>query len=259
MIKLLCSFLLIISNVFAQNITVCNPSYGFKNVSIDYNPVNVRIENGLLNMYLTRDTGGSGITYGSAIHYGEINVVMKVSEGNNVVTAFYIKAENGDEVDFEMVRNRTDLNRVMQTVFYYRGIPLYEVNAQYFIANNTLSQNYNKYTIVWKPDYYEWKFNDMLLRRTTRNDTDTYPDSLSNIKISVWEAKPSRWAGPGINWNQQPFVLSIKSIEVVCDNSRNLIQNQTYSKFNTLINSCNIVKPLYFIYLGYILIIISNI
>ena len=219
MIKYLCSFLLLISNVFAQNISVCNNSYGFNNVNIDYNTANVREENGLLNMYLTQDTGGCGITYGSPIH---INVFMKASEGNNVVTAFYLKAENGDEVDFEMVRNRTNLNRVIQTVFYYRGVPLYEVNAQYFIANNTLSQNYNKYTIVWKPDYYEWKFNDILLRRTTRNETDTYPDSLSSIKITVWEAKPSRWAGPGINWNQQPFVLSIKSIEVVCYNNSNI-------------------------------------
>ena len=214
MYKFIIKSLLILSSNCQQ---ICTPMSNLNNYNVDYNNANTRYENNTLNLYLTRDIGGSRITIGQPLQYGEINVVMKVSEGNNIVSAFYLKAENGDEIDFEMVRNRTELNKIIQTVFYYRGIPLYEVNAIYYISDMPLSQNYNKYTIVWMPDYYEWKLNDILIRRTTRNDTYTYPDTISSIKITIWEAQPSRWSGPGLNWTQEPFILSISSIDVICD------------------------------------------
>lgn len=240
LIKLLYIPSLFISSISQQ---ICTPISDINNYIIDYNQANVRRENGTLNLYLTREIGGAGITIGQPIHYGEININMKVSEGNNVVSAFYLKAENGDEIDFEMVRNRTELNKIIQTVFYYRGIPLYEVNAVYYIADLPLSQNYNKYTIVWMPDYYEWKLNDILIRRTTRNDTNTYPDTISSIKITIWEAQPSRWAGPGLNWTQEPFILSIYSFDIRCDLS-NSSQYITTIPLSTTIDTTTITTIL---------------
>lgn len=211
-------FLKIILFILISSVnSVCTDVNGLNNISVDYNSVNVRQENGLLNMYLTKDTGGCAITIGSPIHYGRISVVLKTAPGYNIVSAFYLKAaSNGDEIDFEVVKNRTSEGKVIQTVFYYRGIPLYEINAKYFNTNITLSETYNNYTLVWMPDYYEWLFNSELLSRITINDTDTYPDTISDVKISLWEAKPSRWAGPGVNWNNEPFILSISSIEITC-------------------------------------------
>lgn len=219
MIKFLIT-LLSITYSFSQQ--VCKPIIGFNDVTVQYNQPNVRFENGLLNMYLTQDTGGCGIIIGPPIHYGEISVTFKASYGNNIVSAFYLKAENGDEVDFEMVMNKTIPNRTIQTAFYYRGIPLYEVNARYFITDRPLSDVYNKYTIVWMPDYYEWRLNDVLLNRVSRFDTKTYPDTISSIKLTIWNTKPGRWGGPGVNWNQQPFVLSISAIEIKCFNNPSL-------------------------------------
>jgi beta-glucanase (GH16 family) len=219
MIKIIL-FLLSFTQSFSQQ--VCKPITGFNDVIVQYNQPNVRFENGLLNMYLTQDTGGCGIIIGPPIHYGEISVTFKASYGNNIVSAFYLKAENGDEVDFEMVMNKTIPNRTIQTAFYYRGIPLYEVNARYFITDRPLSDVYNKYTIVWTPDYYEWRLNNTLLNRVSRFDTNTYPDTISSIKLTIWNTKPGRWGGPGVNWNQQPFVLSISAIEIKC----NLIPSQ---------------------------------
>jgi beta-glucanase (GH16 family) len=219
MIKFISSILItLLSYSFSQQ-QVCKSISGFNDVIIDYNKPNVRFENGLLNMYLTQDTGGSGIIIGPPIQYGEISVTLKTSYGNNIVNAFYLKAPNGDEIDFEMVMNKTIPNRTIQTAFYYRGIPLYEVNARYFMTDKPLSDVYNKYTIVWMPDYYEWRLNDTLLSRVNRFDTNTYPDTISSIKITIWDTKPGRWGGPGVNWNQQPFVLSISAIEVKCSNN----------------------------------------
>ena len=240
MYKFIIKSLLILSSNCQQ---ICTPNSNLNNYNVDYNNANARYENNTLNLYLTRDIGGSRITIGQPLQYGEINVVMKVSEGNNIVSAFYLKAENGDEIDFEMVRNRTELNKIIQTVFYYRGIPLYEVNAIYYISDIPLSKNYNKYTIVWMPDYYEWKLNDILIRRTTRNDTDTYPDTISSIKITIWEAQPSNWAGPGINWEQEQFILSISSIDINCDLS-NIINPISNITENTSILTTTTTSPI---------------
>ena len=138
MIKIIL-FLLSFTQSFSQQ--VCKPITGFNDVIVQYNQPNVRFENGLLNMYLTQDTGGCGIIIGPPIHYGEISVTFKASYGNNIVSAFYLKAENGDEVDFEMVMNKTIPNRTIQTAFYYRGIPLYEVNARYLYNKIALSNS----------------------------------------------------------------------------------------------------------------------
>ena len=211
-------FLKIILFILISSVnSVCTDVNGLNNISVDYNSVNVRQENGLLNMYLTKDTGGCAITIGFPIHYGRISVVLKTAPGYNIVSAFYLKApSNGDEIDFEVVKNRTSEGKVIQTVFYYRGIPLYEVNATYFNTTISLSETYNNYTLVWMPEYYEWLFNSELLSRITKNDTDIYPDTISDVKISLWEAKPSRWAGPGVNWKNEPYILSISSIEITC-------------------------------------------
>lgn len=231
MIKIIL-FLLSFTQSFSQQ--VCKPITGFNDVIVQYNQPNVRFENGLLNMYLTQDTGGCGIIIGPPIHYGEISVTFKASYGNNIVSAFYLKAENGDEVDFEMVMNKTIPNRTIQTAFYYRGIPLYEVNARYFITDRPLSDVYNKYTIVWTPDYYEWRLNNTLLNRVSRFDTNTYPDTISSIKLTIWNTKPGRWGGPGVNWNQQPFVLSISAIEIKCNLTPSQLPVITQTQTQTL-------------------------
>jgi cell division septation protein DedD len=55
-----------------------------------------------------------------------------------------------------------------------------------------------------------------------RNQTEKYPDDTSKIQFGIWEAQPSSWAGPGIDWKEQPFVLSIESIRVSCFTSTSL-------------------------------------
>jgi beta-glucanase (GH16 family) len=94
---------------------------------------------------------------------------------------------------------------------------VYDNNVKYHYPKELLSETYNKYTIVWFPDYYEWRFNDLILRRLNKNDTDIFPDAPSNIKFSIWEAGPSIWAGTtGIQWNESPFEYYISFVQLRC-------------------------------------------
>jgi len=59
-----------------------------------------------------------------------------------------------------MVQNHAYPNRMIQTTFYYKGIPLYNVNDIYIDTGIDLAYSYNTYTYIWTKDFYEWRFND---------------------------------------------------------------------------------------------------
>jgi hypothetical protein len=199
-----------------QNIDMTMPYYD-QQISIEYNPSNVIQENNLINLYFTDPVGGTSIILNNKIQYGIVDVILKTSVGNSIVSAFQLfSPDTLDEIDFEFVQNTALRNQKIQTVFYYKGIPLYDVNDLYIHTGIDLAFTYNKYTYVWNENYYEWKFNDKLIRRLNRNDTNTYPDSLSNIKISIWQHEPSKWSGPQTNLADGPFILSLSSISVSC-------------------------------------------
>ena len=113
--------------------------------------------------------------------------------------------------------NGNSENAVIETNFFYQGNIVYDNNVKYHYPTELLSESYNKYTIVWFPDYYEWRFNDLILRRLNKNDTDIFPDDPSNIKFSIWEAGPSIWAGKsGIQWDEAPFEYYITFVQLRC-------------------------------------------
>ena len=204
------------SYCISQNISMNTP-YQNQNISVEYNSDNVVQENGLLNLLLTNTTGGTRIKLDNKIQYGRIDVNMKVATGNSIVSAFVLFSdETLDEVDFEFVQRYEYPNRNIQTTFYYKGIPLYNVNDLYIDTGIELAYSFNTYTFIWDKDFYEWRFNDQFLRRTYKNETENYPDSLSYVKISIWEHEPSNWSGPAPNWKDAPYILSISSINVTC-------------------------------------------
>ncbi len=199
-----------------QNINMMMPYYD-QQISIEYTPSNVVQENNLINLYFKDQIGGTSIILDNKIQYGQVDAIFKTSVGNSIVSAFQLfSPDTLDEIDFEFVQNTQLRNQKIQTTFYYKGIPLYKVNDLYIHTGIDLAYTYNKYTYLWNENYYEWRFNDKIIRRVYRNDTNTYPDSLSNIKFSIWQHEPSEWSGPQTNLADGPFILSISSISVSC-------------------------------------------
>ena len=209
-----------------------NIDYRKQNITPEYNSGNVHQKDGLIQLIIN-SAGGTLIRLDNPIQYGKIDVNMKVATGNSIVSAFVLFwDETKDEVDFEFVQNHEYPNRNIQTTFYYKGIPLYNVNDEYFDTGIDLAYSFNKYTFVWNKNFYEWRFNDKFLRRTYRNDTNNYPDSLSNIKISIWEHVPSEWSGPAPDLRYAPFILSISSINITCPEIRTLIVDNSSLRVN---------------------------
>ena len=206
--------------------TLCKPfeyngnlPYNKQGLIADYNSENIRQTNGLLDLHLTKNKGGTRLSITDTLHYGTIEATLKVSPGMNVVSSFILMAENKDEIDFEFVQNTLNKTNVIQTNYFYKGIPIFDKNAKMYKTKNPLADFYHTYSIHWTPDFYEWRFNKYTLRKLFRNETKNYPDSPSKVQFGIWEAKPSSWAGTGINLNSQPYILSIKSLKLSCNST----------------------------------------
>ena len=209
--------------------------YTQQNMMAEVNIDNVSQNDTSITLSLTPDIGGSRISTEYYIQYGQIDAFIKPSKGLNVINGFYIQADNGDAVIFNIIQNNQNKNSTIETNFYYSGNLTYDVNAQYHEPDIILSETFNKYSIIWFPTYYEWRLNDVLLRRLNITDTVIFPDSPSKVKLSIWEGDSSMWAGPGIQWTQAPFKTQLSSLNIRCNNSKNyskLVKTDN-SEYNT--------------------------
>ena len=175
-------------------------------VIFDYNPINGEIvPEGGIKLKLTQLEGGSSILTKDLFHYGQIDANLKISKGVNVISSFYIESEDKNQIMFNMVNNKN--NVIVETNFFYKGNGEIS-NARYYYPNEILSETYNKYSILWLPDYYEWRFNNLLIRRLYKNQTANFPDSPSIVKFSI--------STESIDWSQAPFEHTIESVRLQC-------------------------------------------
>ena len=214
-------------------------SYEKQNIIAETNKININQDINYLNLTMTQINGkgiGSRISTTNYFRYGRIDVTLKVSKGVNVINGFYIEADNGDMVVFNIIQNIENKNSIIETNFFYKGNLLYDINAQYFTSDIILYDTFNTYSIVWYPTYYEWRLNNILLRTVTIDDTDSYPDSPSKIKLSIWEGPVSTWAGPGIKWDKTSFYTStLSSLKITnnCLTNYSYIENVNKTSENT--------------------------
>lgn len=209
----------VLANICAQQpsfstfISFDGVPYTASGLVADYNTPNVVQTAGILHLSLTQQTGGTRISFKDEMQYGTIEATLKVAPGSNIVSSFILMAKNGDEIDFEFVGKDRDL---VQTNFFYKGIPLYDNNALFFKVKEDLTSTFNKYTIEWTPEYYKWYYNGKLLRVLNKSQTAKFPDSPSLVQFGIWNAGKSKWAGPGVEWSNAPFVYSIRDIKISC-------------------------------------------
>jgi beta-glucanase (GH16 family) len=198
--------------------------YTRQNIISEINESNVSQNDTSLILSLTPDIGGSRISTTNYIQYGQIEATIKPSKGVNVITSFYIEADNGDMVNFNIIQNKERDNSIIETNFY-KGNISYNLNSKYYETSIILYDTFNKYSIIWFPTYYEWRLNDILLRRVNKLDINNFPNSPSKVKFSIWEAGPSVLAGPGIEWDKSPFNTELLSLNIYCNNTYTPTEN----------------------------------
>ncbi|KAK9358616.1 concanavalin A-like lectin/glucanase domain-containing protein [Lipomyces starkeyi] len=187
--------------------------------------------NGDLLVAMPNQSTGTVVASSTYVWYGKVDVVMKSSRGQGVVTAFILFSDVQDEIDYEFVG--ADLGTV-QTNFYYQGI-LDWFNSENVSLSDTFA-NWHTYTVDWQQDYIQWSVDGQVGRTLYKNSTQNttsgeynFPQTPSRVQLSLWPGGLASnapgtiaWAGGEINWDSEDIqqygydYAIVKSVNVQC-------------------------------------------
>ena len=226
-----------------QNITQCknqnlnlNIPYTEQNLIGDYNINNIIQDPNFIQFSLIQNIGGTRISTTNFFKYGQFDITMKTPKGLNVITSFYIESEDGYIINFNIINKDNNALSVIDTNIYNLNLNDVNINSIEYPQPVVVTETFNKYSLIWTPSYYEWRINDVMLRRSNKNEINYFPDFQSKIRLSLWEAPSSVWAGPGIQWQNAPFMLIVSKFDITCYNP--IINNSTTN--NGTINNSTI-------------------
>jgi hypothetical protein len=171
---------------------------------------------------------------------------QKVCTSESDIKQAMMESLDLDKLDKNQIMFNMVNNIIIETNFFYKGNAVIG-SARYYYPNEILSETYNKYSILWLPDYYEWRFNNLLIRRLYKNQTANFPDSPSIVKFSIL----TEWKNEGIVWSQTPFEYAIKSVKLQCPITFILNDTITYKeKVQNYSNKNNLSTILLFVVFG---------
>jgi len=207
------------------------------NFIVDYNlDTNIIQKPNKIELYLHQGIGGTRISTKNYVFHGRFDIKMKPSKGSNVITSFYLESDNGNIVNFNII-NKNDTMAVIDTNIYNSSLN-YDINSKKYNQPVILTDTYNVYSIIWTAQSYEWRFNDIVLRKENKIDLQYFPDFQSKLRISIWEAPPSEWGGPGIQYAlvAYPFETVVSNLSINCLNniSNSSKLDESYKEFKSV-------------------------
>ncbi|TPX39660.1 hypothetical protein SeMB42_g06294 [Synchytrium endobioticum] len=136
------------------------------------------------------------------LQYGVAQIRVKTASATpGVVTAFILRSDGGDEIDWEWVGGN---KHQAQSNYFWKGNQSNRENSQY---DNNLTDTTTTamiYTIEWTNAFIRWWIDSNLTRTVTfQSSQGHYPTSLSNVELGVWDGGCSqegtrRWAGGAV-------------------------------------------------------------
>ena len=245
------SLLFLIPTTLAQTSTSCNPlnttncpvdpalgtnaSFSFNSSSLP-DPEVWNVTGGLLQYQdnkpgaqFTITNPGDSPTITSAFYFlfGRVSVVMSAASGTGIVSSIVLESDDLDEIDWEFLGGN---DTHAETNFFGKGnTTTYNRDEWYPLPNNAAPQEaYHNYTVTWTAESVDWYIDGQHVRRLASDDPLTlngknYPQTPMYLKVGIWaggdpkENKPGvvQWAGGVTDYTKGPFVMNVKSAEVV--------------------------------------------
>ncbi|KAK2757139.1 hypothetical protein FQN53_008506 [Emmonsiellopsis sp. PD_33] len=155
------------------------------------------------------------------IFFGRLEVEMKPSPGQGVVSSIVLQSEDLDEVDWEWVGN--DMTHV-QTNYFGKGNRtmgdrggMHEMDAP--------MEKYHNYTLDWTAERLIWLIDGKELRTLTYDEAlggKNYPQTPMTVRLGIWpggdpdknEKGTVEWAGGEIDYHGVPYTMGVKRISV---------------------------------------------
>ncbi|KAI8974383.1 concanavalin A-like lectin/glucanase domain-containing protein [Pilobolus umbonatus] len=179
---------------------------------------------------------GTGPTFNAThyMKYGTFSASIKSANVGGAVTAVILIADNGDEIDFELLGGPG--GDVVQTNYFYGDHIVYGENGgEHKVNAGPISDTFYNYTVVWTPEYIQWFVNGKLERTKYKEETFIngryeYPMEAARVQIGLWDGSGSsgtaQWAQGPINWSEHTEINAyIKDVTVKCNEDSNKIIN----------------------------------
>ncbi|GKT65941.1 ice nucleation protein [Colletotrichum tofieldiae] len=228
------------SLVSAQTFTTCDPTKKDcpadpalgKSVTVDFTKGNddsifrkldgtaVKFEDGGALFAINKETDAPTMASKKYIFFGKIDVVLKASPGQGVVTSVVLQSDDLDEIDWEWVGGD---NAQVQTNYFGKGDTSTYDRGAYHPVSNPLSE-YHTYTIDWTQESVKWIIDGALVRELKYADAKggaMYPQTPMEVKIGTWVAGRKdapkgtvEWAGGYTDFSKAPFNAYYKSISI---------------------------------------------
>ncbi|KAI1848965.1 hypothetical protein JX265_001296 [Neoarthrinium moseri] len=226
--------------VSAQTFTKCNPmekkcpddpALG-TSISIDFTKGNndffeeldgtdLTYDNSLGAVYtIEKESNAPTVQSTKYIFFGKVDVTLRASVGQGVVTSFVLQSDDLDEIDWEWLGG--DVTQV-QTNYFGKGDTTTYDRGAYHNVNNPQDE-FHTYTIDWTQEYVKWYIDGSLVRTLNYADAKEgtrFPQTPMQIKLGTWVAggKDSpkgtvEWAGGYTDFSKGPFHAYYKSITI---------------------------------------------
>ncbi|KAI0175098.1 glycoside hydrolase family 16 protein [Pestalotiopsis sp. NC0098] len=169
---------------------------------------------------INKETEAPTIETNKWIFFGKIDVTLKASTGQGVVTSFVLQSDDLDEIDWEWLGGDTTQ---VQTNYFGKGdTTTYDRGAYHPV--NSPQDDFHTYTIDWTKDYVKWYIDGDLVRTllyADAKDGTRFPQTPMQIKLGTWVAGRKdapegtvEWAGGYTDFTKAPFVAYYKSITI---------------------------------------------
>ncbi len=165
---------------------------------------------------------GDAPTIGSDayFHFGYVEVTMKASSGQGIVSSIVLESDDLDEVDWEWIGG---VDSKVQTNYFGKGnTTTYDRMIQYDVANN--QNEFHTYALNWTAESLTWLIDSKPVRTLNYADAvggKNYPQTPCNLRLGNWAGGDSdsqgtrEWAGGSVDYSKSPFTMTVKSVKVI--------------------------------------------
>ncbi|KAI9319912.1 concanavalin A-like lectin/glucanase domain-containing protein [Dichotomocladium elegans] len=173
---------------------------------------------------------GHGPTLNSTtyMHYGTLSATLKSSDVGGTITALIMIADNGDEIDLELIGSEP---HTAQTNYFYGKKLQYTVNGGAHDLNGTNAyDDFHTYTIDWTPERIVWSVGGVPIRVKHKHETCSedgeceFPSSPARIQVGFWDGSfefgTAQWAHGPIDWEKYTnttITSYIKEMTITCN------------------------------------------
>ncbi|KAK1767728.1 cell wall glucanase-like protein [Phialemonium atrogriseum] len=170
---------------------------------------------------ISSDSNAPTITSKQYIFFGKVDVWLKASPGNGIVTSLVLQSDDLDEIDWEWLGGDS---AQVQTNYFSKGDDSTYDRGGFSPVSNPQNE-WHKYTIDWTNSSLTWLIDDAVVRVLNYADAkggSTYPQTPMQIKLGTWvagrkDAAPGtvEWAGGYPNYANGPFIGYYKQVSII--------------------------------------------